>query len=159
MRDEAQSLVGAGLTTTAWALSNACFFIAENKEVQEKLHKELVEAIPDIHTKDAFDFRKLEGLPYLRGCVKEGIRLSTGISGRQSRIWKTTLPYQDWVIPPGTTISMNHQDILFNEDIFPGPRKIIPERWIGNPKAPDGSSLERYFVSFGKGDRQCVGIK
>jgi cytochrome P450 len=58
MRDEAQSLVGAGLTTTAWALSNACFFIAENKEVQEKLHKELVEAIPDIHTKDAFDFRK-----------------------------------------------------------------------------------------------------
>jgi cytochrome P450 len=159
MRDEAQTVIGAGLTTTAWSLSNACFYLIENKEAQEKLRKELMEAIPDIHAKDAFNFQKLEGLPYLRGCVREGIRLSTGISGRNHRIWKTLLPYRDWIIPAGTTVSMNHPDILFNEKIFPNPREIIPERWIGSPKAPDGSSLERYFVPFGKGDRQCLGIK
>jgi len=98
-------------------------------------------------------------LPYLRGCVKEGVRLSTGVSGRNNRIWKTELPYGGWVIPAGATVSMSHQDILFNEEIFPNSREIVPERWIGNPKAPDGSSLERYFVPFGKGDRQCLGIK
>ena len=159
MRDETQAIVGAGLTTTAWSLTNACFYIIENLDVQEKLHKELVEAIPDIYADDAFNFQKLEGLPYLRGCVKEGIRLSTGVSGRNHRIWKTGLPYRDWIIPPGTTVSMNHQDILFNEEIFPKPREIVPERWIGNPKTSDGSSLERYFVPFGKGDKQCLGIK
>jgi cytochrome P450 len=159
MRDEAQTIVGAGLTTTAWSLSNACFYIIENKGVQEKLRKELIAHIPNTQATDAFNFQKLESLPYLRGCVKEGIRLSLGISGRNNRIWKTELPYKEWVIPAGTTVSMNHQDILLNEDIFPNPREIVPERWIGNPKAPDGSSLERYFVPFGKGNRQCLGIK
>jgi cytochrome P450 len=159
MRDEAQTVVGAGLTTTAWSLSNGCFYLIENKEAQEKLRKELLDAIPDLHAPDAFNFRKLEGLPYLRGCVKESIRLSIGVSGRNARIWKTLLPYRDWVIPSGTTVSMNHQDILFNEDIFPDPQEIVPERWAGNPKAPDGNSLEQYFVAFGKGDRQCLGIK
>jgi cytochrome P450 len=159
MRDEAQAVVGAGLTTTAWSLTNACYYLIESKETQAKLHQELMEAIPNVHATDAFNFQKLESLPYLRGCVKEGIRLSTGVSGRNNRIWKTPLPYREWIIPAGTTVSMNHQDILFNEEIFPKPKDIIPERWIGTPKAPDGSSLERYFVPFGKGDRQCLGIK
>jgi cytochrome P450 len=159
MRDEAQTVVGAGLTTTAWSLSNGCFYLIENKEAQEKLRKELVEAIADIHAPDAFNYRKLESLPYLRGCVKESIRMGTGVSGRNNRIWKSPLPYRDWIIPAGTSVSMNHQDVLFDKDIFPDPRELVPERWIGNPKAPDGSSLERYFVPFGKGDRQCLGIK
>jgi cytochrome P450 len=159
MRDEAQTVVGAGLTTTAWSLSNACFYIIENKAVQEKLRKELLQAIPDVDAIDAFHYRKLEALPYLTGCVKEGIRLGTGVSGRNHRIWKSRLPYRDWIIPAGTTVSMNHQDILRSEDVFPNANEMVPERWTGNAKAPDGNSLERYYVPFGKGDRQCLGIK
>lgn len=159
MRDEAQTVIGAGLTTTAWSLSNACFYIIESPEVQAKLRKELMDAIPDIKAPDAFSYRKLEGLAYLTGCVKEGIRLGTGVSGRNHRIWKTRLPYRDWVIPAGTTVSMNHQDILRSEDVFPNADNMVPERWAGHAKAPDGNSLERYFVPFGKGDRQCLGMK
>lgn len=159
MRDEAQTVVGAGLTTTAWSITNACFYIVENKAVQDKLQKELFEAIPDIHAPDAFNFRKLESLQYLKGCVKEGIRLSTGVSGRGNRIWQTDLPYRDWVIPAGTTITMSHAEIMFNEEIFPKARDIVPERWAGFPKASDGNPLEQYFVAFGKGDRQCLGVK
>jgi cytochrome P450 len=127
--------------------------------MQSKLHAELVEAIPDIHAEGAFSFQKLESLPYLRGCVKEGIRLATGVSGRSARILETSIRYRDWVIPPGTSISMNNQDVSSDKDIFPKPGEMVPERWFGNPKAPDGSSLERYFVAFGKGDRACLGIK
>jgi cytochrome P450 len=159
LRDEAQTVVGAGLTTTSWSLTHACFYLAENETLQAKLHAELMDAIPDIHAEDAFSFQKLEGLPYLRGCVREGIRLATGVSGRNARILESPLRYRDWVIPPGTSISMNTQDISFDEDIFPNPGELVPERWSGNPQAPDGSSLERYFVPFGKGDRQCLGIK
>jgi cytochrome P450 len=159
MRDEAQTVVGAGLTTTAWSLTNACFYITERKDVQEKLRKELFDAIPDIHAPDAFNFRKLESLPYLKGCVKEGIRLSIGVSGRNNRVWRTPLEYAGFTIPPNTTLSMNHTDVLYNEEIFPKPGEIVPERWAGNPKTANGSSLERYFIPFGKGDRQCLGIK
>jgi len=158
MRDEAQTVVGAGLTTTAWSLSHACYYLAENEALQTKLHAELVDAIPDIHDEGAFAFQKLESLPYLRGCVKECIRLALGVSGRNARILDSNLPYQRWIIPPGTSVSMNAQDISLNPDIFPNPGELVPERWAGNPQAPDGNSLEHYFVAFGKGPRQCLGI-
>jgi cytochrome P450 len=43
--------------------------------------------------------------------------------------------------------------VLTNEDIFPDHKAFMPERWIGHPE------LEQYFVPFGKGTRQCPGIK
>lgn len=158
LRDEAQTIIGAGLTTTAWSITNACFYLIESPEKQAKLREELFKAIPNHKLEGAFDNRKLEALPYLRGCVKEGIRLSLGVSGRNNRVWEKDLPYKDWIIPAGTTVTMNQQDILLNEDIFPDPTEIVPERWFNNPRAPDGSSLERYFVPFGKGERQCLGM-
>jgi cytochrome P450 len=48
---------------------------------------------------------------------------------------------------------MTSVDILMNEDIFPNPTEFQPERWINRP------DLDRYFVPFGKGSRQCLGIK
>jgi len=51
-----------------------------------------------------------------------------------------------------TAVIMHH-----NEKLFPDSEKFIPERWVER----DGGtpSLERYLVSFGKGSRQCIGIK
>jgi cytochrome P450 len=159
LRDEAQTLVGAGLTTTAWSLTNASFYLLDNPTVLEKLRKELWEAIPDLSAPDAFAHQKLENLPYLRGCIREGIRLSHGVTGRNPRIWDTPLRFNEWTIPPGIPVSMTVTDVHFNEELYPKPKEFIPERWLNNPKAPDGSSMERYFVAFGKGPRQCLGIK
>lgn len=159
LRDEAQTVIGAGLTTTAWSLTNGSFYVLDNPKVLEKLRKELWDAIPDIHAPDAFAYSKLENLPYLRGCVREGIRLSLGVSARNPRLWPTPLEYEQWVIPPGVPVSMTTCDVHFNKDLYPKPTEFVPERWLGNPKAPDGSSMERYFVPFGKGPRQCLGIK
>ena len=85
--------------------------------------------------------------------------MSHGGSGRNPRIWTTPLEYRDWLIPPNVPVSMTITDVHFNNEIYPKPDEYEPERWAGNPKAPDGSSLERYFVAFGKGPRQCLGIK
>jgi len=42
-------------------------------------------------------------------------------------------------------------------EIYPEPEKFKPERWI--EAAENGIKLDRYFVSFSKGTRSCVGIK
>ena len=82
------------------------------------------------------------------------MRLAHGVVTRDPRLAPDTeLQYGDWTIPRNTPVSMTTYDILMNEEIFPDPRKFIPERWIGHPE------LERYFVPFGKGTRQCLGIK
>ena len=161
LSEEAQLVVGAGIETTSWALCNATFYILEDPAVYKKLHDELVAAIPDPDASDAFDYLKLEGLPYLRGCVKEGIRLSLGLTGRNARVINETYYYKDWTIPPLTPISMSASDVHLNEYCYPEPTKFKPERWSDGAmsKAPDGSPLERYFIPFGKGSRMCLGYK
>ena len=48
---------------------------------------------------------------------------------------------------------MTIMDVHFNEEIYPNPKDFVPERWLGDAKAPDGNSLDRYFVAFGKGPK------
>ena len=79
-----------------------------------------------------------------------------GFRGRSSIIIicciESPAPDRDWVIPPGTPVSMTSALIHHDESIFPESYDFQPERWIGNP------GLDRYLVSFSKGSRSCVGI-
>lgn len=134
------------------------YHILANQTVLSTLQKELKDAIPNISEESAFNYEKLERLPYLTGCVKEGIRISEPISGRLHRVFHDPLPYKAWNIPAETIVSMNVSDVTLDGDIFPQPKEYKPERWLsGAAKAPDGSSLETYLVSFSKGPRMCLG--
>lgn len=157
--DEAQTILGAGVATTAWALSNACYYILADQDIHEHLRAELYAAIPDPSAPDALSFQQLESLPYLRACIRESLRLSHGVSARNPRVFNHPLHYGEWVIPPGTPVSMTIMDVHFDENIYPDPKAFAPARWLGDAKAQDGNSLDRYFVAFGKGPRLCLGIK
>lgn len=66
--------------------------------------------------------------------------------------------YQSYVLPPGSVISMSNFSVAPDETLFPDSFMFRPERWLHEPKAPDGSYLSRYMVSFGRGARSCLGI-
>ncbi|GAW24067.1 hypothetical protein ANO14919_136470 [Xylariales sp. No.14919] len=154
---EAQQLIGAGLETVAWALTTTVFHLANNPSTLKKLQAELREAIPDAAAIP--DSLYLERLPYLTGCVREGVRMSTGVSVRLPRVSRDKpMKYRDWVIPAGTPVSMTTLDVLYDTEIFRNPRDFVPERWLDNPKTSEGDHLTRYFVPFGKGPRMCIGV-
>lgn len=47
-----------------------------------------------------------------------------------------------------------------NETIFPDSNTYKPERWLGNPKGPDGvKQLSRYMVAYSRGSRMCLGMQ
>lgn len=146
--DEAQLIIAAGLITTSWALSVGSYHLAANPAIASRLREELR------GVEEPYEWRRLERLPFLNGVVRESMRLAHGIVTRDPRLVPDTeLQYGDWTIPRNTAVSMSTYHILMNEDVFPDPKAFIPERWIGHPE------LERYFVPFGKGTRQCLGIK
>ncbi|KAI7156611.1 hypothetical protein KC349_g6175 [Hortaea werneckii] len=162
LEHEAQTVIGGGIVTTAWALTQSVFYILNDPAVYEKLLCELHQAIPDVTAPDLFAYEKLERLPCLSGCIREGIRFSYGISGRLPRVLHEPIQYREYTIPADTAISMSIRDVNFDEAIYDEPRKFKPERWTivnGRPAmAADGSSLESHFVTFGKGARMCLGI-
>ena len=70
LQHEAMSLIGAGIETTNWVLSAACYHIISNPAVQERLVAELKTAIPDPNVMPPQEV--LEKLRYLSACIDEG---------------------------------------------------------------------------------------
>ena len=51
---------------------------------------------------------------------------------------------------------MSMQDVLFDPEIFPSPETFNPDRWLD--AEAEGKRLDRYLVTFSKGNRSCIGI-
>ncbi|KAI1481122.1 cytochrome P450 [Daldinia eschscholtzii] len=172
LRDEAISTIAAGIDTTKWTLSVACYHILANPEVERRLRAELNERIPDPN--QIPDWFELETFTFLNAIVNESLRLACAVSERMPRINKTgPWTYRDFVIPPGVPVGMDIWTMHHNPVLFPEPHVFKPERWLGDPKVEpelleeagylpplDGKTkpLTHYMVGFGKGTRMCVGM-
>ncbi|KAA8632656.1 hypothetical protein SMACR_05258 [Sordaria macrospora] len=178
--DEGHVLIQAGAVTVAWALAIATFHLLQQRDTTlRKLQAELRAAIPD--PSESTPLATLERLPYLKAVVKECFRLSLGSSSRITRVapdealkftpsniclqayHHNNSPEEEevvvkkykkeWILPPGTEISMTSYQISANEEIFPDARSFRPERWLENKE------LDRYLTSFGAGPRACLGMQ
>lgn len=172
---EGHVIVQAGTVTTSWVLTIATFHLLnQHTTALAKLRKELREAIPDAN--DSVPLAQLERLPYLRAVIKESMRLSIGASGRITRTAPDeTLRFKpsklclqiypnmtaaerekEWLLPPGTEVSMTSYQTTTNPEIFPDPFAFVPERWLGKENE---LRLEKYMAVFGYGARQCLGMQ
>ena len=153
--EDAQTLVGAGSITTSIALALATYYIISDPSIESKLVSELKSAIPDADEPPSLI--ELEKLPYLSATVLEALRISYGVSHRLQRVAPTsTITYGSYTLPPGTPVSMTSVHIHDNTSIFPSPRTFRPERWL--PLETEGARLQKYFVAFSRGSRQCLGM-
>lgn len=163
LADEAEILVAAGVETTAFALTVGIFHIVNTPHIRRLLQDELFAAFP-LGYRTMPSLNELERLPYLRACIQESLRLSYGVSARNPRRHPDKiLTYEKngkvYTIPKNTKVSMTIVDVHHDESIFPDSFRFAPERWLQEPKAPDGRPLEQYLVTFGKGTRICLGLK
>ncbi|KIX09021.1 uncharacterized protein Z518_00099 [Rhinocladiella mackenziei CBS 650.93] len=156
---DGQVVVIAGTLTTAAALSEITYHLLRQPNELKTLKDELAKAIPDPTALP--ETAKLEQLPYLTAIIKEGLRLSSGISTRLQRIaTDETLIYtakkavgeKQYVLRPGIPLSMTGLLIHHSPTYFRDPMAFRPQRWIDDP------ILEAYLVPFSRGTRACVGI-
>ncbi|PNH40454.1 hypothetical protein VD0004_g6538 [Verticillium dahliae] len=152
--DEAEILTGAGSETTAQAMTRLMFYLKHAPETLVEVRRELDGVVRKGGPVPSWI--ELQRLPYLSAAIKEAIRLSYGVTTRLPRICHEDIRYKDWVIPAGTPVSMTPHDVLTDPDVFPEPHTYRPERWLEAGTA--GRKLDRYFVPFGKGARQCPGM-
>ncbi|KAK1710367.1 cytochrome P450 [Colletotrichum lupini] len=159
LAQDGQILVQGGTLTTSWTLSLAVFHLINRPSTLRRLRDELFSAIPD---RDAVvPLAELENLPYLRGVVKEALRLGFGTSSRLARVCPDeTLVYHDKDgsgrsvhLPPGTVIGMSTYKTQTDPRIYYDPFGFHPERWV-----EDGERLEKYLTVFCGGTRVCLGM-
>ncbi|KAM3436075.1 hypothetical protein MY4824_004553 [Beauveria thailandica] len=158
LQHEAVSIIGAGFDTTKQALTMIAFHILDNADVYRRLRQELLEAIPDPAVMPSWP--ELQQLPFLTACIEEGLRIGFGTVQRSPRIASTAIPYRGYTIPARTPISQDSYHMHLHEELFPESGAYRPERWLGDPRGPDGvKNLSRYMVAFGRGARMCLGMQ
>lgn len=171
---DGQVTVIAGTLTTAAALSEITFHLLNQPVELRRLKAELDSLVPlSSDTEQLPDVAQLEQLPYLTAVVKEGLRLSSGISTRLPRIaTEETLIFnakephahsdengnktkdKTYILRPGIPLSMTALLIHHSPTYFEDPMAFRPERWLEQTNKP----LDRYLVPFSRGTRACLGM-
>ncbi|KAK3389367.1 putative cytochrome P450 [Podospora didyma] len=158
---EVMLILGAGTASTTRALNLVTYYAFAHPHIAKRLRRDLApvtKGYPDVMPK----WSEVEKVPYLAACIKEGLRLSYGILRRLPRTSPDVeLQYKQWAIPKNasvacetTPVGMSAYMMHTDPEAFPEPFKFIPERWLGdyNPL------MNRNFVPFSKGSRNCLGM-
>ncbi len=151
LRDEVMTLFLAGHETTAIALSWACYLIAQNPDVEERLAEELRTVLGDrIPTPE-----DLGQLPYTEMVLKEALRLYPAVWGIGRRA-KAECELGGYCVPAGSNIFILQWLTQRDARFFPDPERFDPERWRDDPVRSGKIPRFAYFP-FGGGPRVCVG--
>ncbi|KAF8893218.1 cytochrome P450 monooxygenase pc-bph [Gymnopilus junonius] len=151
---EALTLLIAGSDTTSNSTCAILYYLARNRQAQDKLHKELDEQLGAEDELVATD-QQIKLLPYLNACIDEGLRLhSTSALGLPRVVPEGGLTIMDEYFPAGTVLSVPsfsiHRDkAIWGENI----EDFRPERWFER----DQADIQRTFNPFSVGPRACVG--
>lgn len=141
----------AGYDTTANTLSFACYCLATNPEIQDKVFEE----IDTVLTEDKPQFDNIAKLQYLDRFFNEVLRLH-GAAIRFNRECREDIKIKNVFIPKGTDVSVPVYALHRNPKYWPDPETFDPDRFMEENKAkrPEGS-----FVPFGMGPRMCIGMR
>ncbi|RYP09325.1 hypothetical protein DL764_001372 [Monosporascus ibericus] len=152
--DEALAMCFAGTDTTGFALSLGTFYLLKNPTKLRILREELDGVAPN--GDGLLEYRDVRSLPYFTAVIKEILRLSSPVPGIiPRRVPQGGSKVAGYYLAPGTTTSVSIRMINYNPDLYPEPNSFIPERWLG----PEGKELDKWFLTFSRGSRACIGQK
>ncbi|KAM0816063.1 hypothetical protein AB5N19_01864 [Seiridium cardinale] len=161
LKDQLLTFLAAGHETTSSAFTWACYLLAKNQDLQQKLREEIREALPDDSIIDeSFDIAGvLEPLPYLNGVMNETFRLypTVPITMREA-IRDSNLAGQP--IPKGVIVVLSMWQMNRSPEVWgPAAGEFRPERWVtdGKPNTNGGASSNYEFLTFLHGPRSCIG--
>ncbi|XP_069672037.1 probable cytochrome P450 301a1, mitochondrial [Periplaneta americana] len=147
----------AGVDTTSSATVVALYFLAKNPDKQEKVFEEIHHYLPD--KTQPVTSQTLENLKYLKGCVKESMRLRPIVIGH-IRTTQKEMVLSNYRIPKGVDIFMPNFYLCQQEKYFSQADKFIPERWLKseNGEEPETKMTHPFvYMPFSFGPRMCIG--
>uniref|UniRef100_A0A3Q4BRP7 Uncharacterized protein n=1 Tax=Mola mola TaxID=94237 RepID=A0A3Q4BRP7_MOLML len=141
----------AGVDTTSFTLSWACYLLARHPHIQEQIFTEVTRTLGPGTVASADDVYQL---PHIRGLVKETLRLFPVLPGN-GRITQDDLVLGGYLIPKGTQLALCHYSTSLDEENFPDALGFQPDRWIRKHSTDRVDNFGS--IPFGYGIRSCIG--
>ncbi|KAH8290641.1 hypothetical protein KR054_004749 [Drosophila jambulina] len=152
----------AGIDTTSSACLTILYQLANNPLKQDQLRQEILRILPE--PKNSLTEENTKNMPYLRACIKEGLRI-TSITPGNFRITTKDLVLSGYQVPAGTGVLMGVLELSNSDEYFAQSAHFVPERWLKSGSAPNGvracpearSRNPFVYLPFGFGPRTCIG--
>nr|AJF94636.1 cytochrome P450 CYP315a1 [Portunus trituberculatus] len=149
--------------TAIWSL----YLLGRHPEVAQRVRQEIMEVTDGTGQVEG---RHLAVLSYLRGVVKESLRMYP-VAPFQTRVLVRDTNLGGYEIPGGTMVILSVYRTGRDPAVFPNPDSFSPERWLRNTHDPSTTSLcptsrasrvtprvhSHAFIPFGVGVRSCIG--
>jgi cytochrome P450 len=157
---EAESLVQiiAGSDTTASALRTIMADVMTNLDVYRRLQSEIDQGIADGRISTPITDAEARKLPYLEGCIKEGLRIWPPITGVMPRISDQDATVCGVHVPAGTNVAWSAHAALRDKEVFGADADFYrPDRWIRATEEEYRLMDNSVDLCFGSGRWGCLG--
>ncbi|MCJ1282685.1 hypothetical protein MMC26_002010 [Xylographa opegraphella] len=151
-REEIKKTSGL-LIIAATLLSGTTFYLLKNKDIYEKVTKEVRTSF---NHEDDINFLSVSKLPYLNAVLEEGLRLYPPVPSafpRRVAVGGDVIDGQ--LVPGGTSVGVNQWAANQSAGHFRDPEKFIPERWLNDERYAGDDKEARQ--PFSLGPRNCIG--
>ncbi|MEU2253749.1 cytochrome P450 [Nocardia xishanensis] len=148
IHDELMTFIGAGMETSATALTWTWKLLAEHPEARARMRDELRDVLGD-RTPVAADVDKLV---WTKAVLAESMRLYPPIIGL-TRVAKGHDVLAGYRIEPGTTVVISLHGVHHNASVWDDPERFDPARHL-----PENLTTERRHgsLAFSAGKRICI---
>ncbi|XP_033639523.1 lanosterol 14-alpha demethylase-like [Asterias rubens] len=146
-------LLLAGQHTSSTTSSWLGFYLAKNKDIQDRCYREQLEVCRD-DIDDPLTYDQVKEMSLLDRCLKETLRLRPPIM-TMMRMAKVPVTVQGYTIPPGHQVCVSPTVNQRIEDQWmPEPMTFNPDRFIDE----SASNSDKFsYVPFGAGRHRCIG--
>ncbi|XP_011706771.1 PREDICTED: probable cytochrome P450 6a14 [Wasmannia auropunctata] len=143
-----------GFETTSTTLTFALYELAQCKDIQDKLWKEIDETLEE-HGDLTYD--AINEMTYLHKVLNETMRKYPNLPVLNRVCTKEfNIPTMNIRVPKGTLISIPVLGLHQDPSIYPDPDKFDPERF----NAEEVAKRHPYaYLPFGEGPRNCIGSR
>ncbi len=146
--DEVLILFTAGHETTANALSFTLYFLAKNKDIQEKVYEELT----SINLQNDNIMEWLGKLKYTKKCIEESLRFYPPAYVIDREAAEDDEP-EGLSLAKGNLVLMSVYELHRHRNFWKDPETYNPDRF----EEINSKELNNYYYPFGAGPRMCIG--
>ncbi|XP_011637635.1 cytochrome P450 4C1-like isoform X1 [Pogonomyrmex barbatus] len=151
IREEINTFIYKGHDTVTMGLTYAILLLAEHKDIQENVRKE-INAIMQAN-EGKLTMSALNNMLYLERCLKESLRLYPSMAFIM-RTLSEDIKLQSYLVPSGTLMLIGIHDVHRNPNFWPKPEIFDPDRFL--PEKIQNHHPYSY-IPFSAGPRNCIG--
>lgn len=148
------TIMVAGEDSTASTMSWLMYYLIEHPELQEKIHKEAIDAFGDAPM--ATRTEQLDGLTWTEAAALETLRLSR-VSPFVPLEAAVDTELEGTSIPKGVVTFVLFTDAQLSDKYFTRAKEFLPQRWIASERPSEWTHNPSFSMPFGGGPRFCPG--